>query len=380
MKRIGIITIWQVNNYGAELQAYALVKKINEFGHKCENIDFPFYKNHSFKLTKRGRTPFPIGWRNTIKEFLLPKISTVLSLSHPIENKTRKNNFERFYQITPHSAKRFLSFDDLYSHKDFKYDVYMVGSDQVWNPRSLATIEPYFLTFAPKDAKKISYASSFGISDIPKECVEKFRNWLNSLDAISVREKNGVNLVERIASKHAIQVLDPVFLLDAEEWRKVAVCPDIKEPYLLLYDLIKSDETVDLAKKIGKTRKLKIVRLCRDVSIHKDNGIQSIPDAGPMEFLGLFANASFVVTNSFHGTAFSLIFHKNFYSIIPNKMNNSGRIKSILELVDLQSRLLPAQTVDTCNTITDVDFSKATQLLQNAREESINFLTKELEQ
>ncbi|MBV5337713.1 MAG: polysaccharide pyruvyl transferase family protein, partial [Deltaproteobacteria bacterium] len=205
--KIGIITIWQINNYGAELQAFALQRKLNDMGFDCENIDYPFYKNPDHSQCRLSRPVFDLGWKNSLKEKLFPLKQRFLALVHLEEERERQSKFREFHRNhTKHSASRYRSMSALYE-ATLGYDVFMVGSDQVWNPRCGTSLQPYFLTFAPQGARKISYASSFGVSELPPETISQYAKWLNGFDCISVREKTAVALVERITGRKAMHAL-----------------------------------------------------------------------------------------------------------------------------------------------------------------------------
>lgn len=375
MKKIGIITIWQIGNYGAELQAYALQRKLNDLGFDSENIDYPFYKNRDFRITSNNRSPFPIGLKNRLKEFILP--ITVRFQKSLLRSKYRKReaNFERFYQTTKHSSRRYLSMLELYNDKTLKYDVYIAGSDQIWNPRAPISLAPYFLTFAPETACKISYASSFGVKDIPESYFPQYQEWFSNLNHISVRETSGIKLVEDMTGRNATQVLDPTLLLEAEEWKSIAIPPACTQSYILLYDLLKSTEAIILAKHIAKEKGYRILRICRSAVMEHIDGVENIADAGPFEFLGLFMNASFVVTNSFHGTAFSIIFQQPFYTVIPCTMHNSSRIHSLLNLLELSHRQISAENIGNIEDFGQIDYSECQSRLKQAQMESLNFIT-----
>lgn len=177
--KIGVITIEQVNNYGAELQATATIKVLQGMGYEAEIIDYCYYKNWNFKDTRisapfvpmsaKGRLMYWVKYRlvNRIVAKILPMLYSTV--------RRRIRRFEDFHKINTRMSKRYLSMPELYQTK-MDYDVYVVGSDQVWNPSASSSIEPYFLTFAPKEAKKISYASSFGVSNIPASLYENIKS------------------------------------------------------------------------------------------------------------------------------------------------------------------------------------------------------------
>ena len=257
----------------------------------------------------------------------------------------------------------------------------MVGSDQVWNPYTNSNIEPYFLKFAPESSLKIAYASSFGVSQIPKEYHLEYKKLLSNIDKIGVREKNGVEIVNEISGKKASWVLDPTFLLKKEEWKKIALLPDFQKPYLLLYVLTDSDYITQLAYQIAEKLNLQIVRICKNASKEDStNDILNVIDAGPREFLGWFHNASFALTTSFHGACFSLNFNVPFYSILkPNKANNSRQI-SLLSELGLEDRILYVENEKPSDESFGIQFDKVNVILDRKREESITFLKNSIEE
>ena len=252
----------------------------------------------------------------------------------------RDNKFSEFHKLYTKQTKEINKIDKLYASK-FDYDIYVVGSDQVWNPNTNINIEPYFLTFAPEDKLKISYASSFGVNSIPLIHQEKYSSLLDNLDKIGTREKTGVEIVESISTKNATWVLDPTFLLNKKEWGEFEVSSEIKKPYLLMYVLTDSDYISNLATQIAEKYNLLIVRICKNAFIEdKSENVINIIDAGPREYLGLFAKASFVLTTSFHGTCFSVNFNIPFFTILKkNKTNNSRQIDLLADL-GIKKRIL----------------------------------------
>lgn len=231
---------------------------------------------------------------------------------------------------------------DLYTNTPI-YDVYMVGSDQVWNPNASSSIEPYFLTFAPHNALTISYASSFGVSKIEdNNIVNRIKDGLSSIKKISVRESSGVKLVKEITGRTAQLVCDPTLLLNKSEWQMfMKPVNNMPQHYVLIYQLSQSDTIVKLAIKIGQEKKIPVYRICkRAFKVEKDKGVVNLLDAGPSEFLYLIANASFIITNSFHGTAFSINFGIPFYTVVSAKKKNNGRMESLLNYAGLEQRMI----------------------------------------
>ena len=343
--KIGVITIEKVNNYGAELQATATIKVLQGMGYETEIIDYCYYKNWNFKDTRisapfvsmnvKGRLMYWVKYRlvNRI-------VAKILPLLYPTV-KRRIRRFEDFHKINTRMSKRYLSMPELYQTK-MDYDVYVVGSDQVWNPSASSSIEPYFLTFAPKEAKKISYASSFGVSNIPASLYEKYKKLLSNIDSLSVREQTGVCLVKALTGRGATCVLDPTLLFNKEQWGNIMLAyPHMPSRYILVYQLLPSDMLPSLAKKISEEMNCPVYYLAkRAYAVNAPKGMRVIKDAGPAEFLWLIKNASCVVTNSFHGTAFSVNFCIPFYAVLNSKRGSNVRITSLLNSVNLMGRIV----------------------------------------
>ena len=343
--KIGIITIVKVNNYGAELQAFALQKKLELLGYNSEIIDYLYYKDWRFKDTKMSSPFVPMNIKGKIMykfkyRFINYLIDQILpSFNNPVKKRIKR--FKEFHRNNTRLSKTYYSMPQLYNDK-LCYDTFVVGSDQVWNPTSSSSIEPYFLTFAPQTTKKISYASSFGVSHIDTILQNRFKSLLNNINVISVRETSGIELVRQLTGKNATLVADPTLLLTQEEWGPyMKKYPNMPERYILIYQLSDSNAITHLAKRIGRERNIPVYRICkRAFKVKKDTGIINLLDAGPAEFLSLIANAEFVITNSFHGTAFSVNFNVPFYTIVSKAKKNNSRMESLLTILKLKDRMI----------------------------------------
>lgn len=376
-KQIGIITICKVNNYGAELQAFATQKKLEQMGYSAEIIDYTYYKNWYYKDTFQS-TPFiKMNVRGKLIYWLKYRaINYFVTLLLPLFNNKQKNriqNFKNFFNLEKFS-EQYNSITDLYT-KCKLYDVYIAGSDQVWNPAASSSIEPYFLTFAPKNSKKISYASSFGISNLPPSLIDKYRELLLNIDSISVREQTGVDIIEHLTNKKATLVLDPTLLLDINQWKPyMNPVNKISQKYILVYELLNSPELRDAAIEISKRKNLPIYCICkRAYAIKNIKGMKNLPEIGPSEFLWLIANASCVITNSFHGTAFAVNFGIPFYSILKRNRKNNERMVSLLSKINLTDRILYEDCINEYhieNALSPINNIK----LKDLREESEDFL------
>lgn len=374
MKKVGIITIFRADNYGAELQAFALQKKLALMGFDSELIDYPFYKHPSFIRTPMSAPLFDIGFKNRMKERLFPYLQKVKDWSASKELIVRRQRMEEFHRrFTRLSAVTYHSMDELYAAQ-LSYDVFVAGSDQIWNPRMNSSLDPYFLTFAPPDKRRISYASSFGVSDLPDAVKAIYANRLAAFQNLAVRERAGVDIIRNLLDHPAEHVLDPTLLLDATEWSVVAMEPPVAPPYVLLYELMPCPGIATLGRRVAKTLEgSSLVRLNGEIA-REESGVVTVRDAGPAEFVALFLNAAAVVTNSFHGTAFALNFNKPFFTVIPPRMKNAGRITSLLDVVGLADRAVPEGRVHTVSLASEVNFTVAQAKLATTRQASLDYL------
>lgn len=374
--RIGIITILKVNNYGAELQAYATQAVLHRLGHDAEIIDYLFYKNPEHEATELSKPVFKFGWKKRIAEWLYPKLEKLKTGKNSEYQRRRTERFEQFHRTNTRMSRTYKTVDDLYMNAS-DYDIYMTGSDQVWNPGIYSSLEPYLLTFAPKGKKRITYASSFGVSKLPEKCVPFYAERLKCMDAIGVREEQAVQLVKEVSGKKAEWVLDPTLLLNAADWRRIAEKTDVPEGgYILLYELTPCPYIKKLALYLSGLLKGKtIVRICKQaVREDEEADIINITDAGPAEFLYLFSKASMVITNSFHGTAFSINFQRPFYTVLPLRKQNNSRQRSLLKLFGLADRLLVEGDSFPEATELMIDYTSVDNILVRERAKSIHFL------
>lgn len=373
--KIGIITICKVNNYGAELQAFATQKQLEQMGHKAEIIDYLYYKNWQFKDTVLSKPFISMGMKGKLIYWLKYRIANwivdnILIIFNKKE-KQRKENYQAFINNGCYS-QQYKSMDELY-HTNMDYDIYIVGSDQVWNPSASSSIEPYFLTFAPPNAPKLAYASSFGLSSIPSHLSNRYTNLLNNLDEISVREESGVELVKQLIGKEAKLVVDPTLLLDKSNWTPYMkpVNGILPKKYVLIYQLLPSNALIGTALKIGKEKNIPVYSICkRAYGMKKYSGIINILDAGPAEFLWLIVNASCMITNSFHGTVFSVNFATPFYCVLNRERKNNGRMISLLRKIKMEDHILYEDDITnlTAPTYKEVDNKILETLVNESRE------------
>ena len=319
--------------------------------------------------------------KNKLKDTVLKWIDKYSALKYPELAKSRKQKFDDFHKENTNLSKAYTSFSQLYGEKK-DYDVYMVGSDQVWNPNNGTNIAPFFLTFAPDGARKVSFASSFGVGSVDKQYHEQYKEWLNNIDFIATREQDGVAIIKEITGRQSKHVCDPAMLLTKKEWQDIMIPYEAKneKPYILLFVFKNSPYAVEFAYKIQKKTGYRIIRVCKnEMPVESDDKILNIRDFGPAEFLGLYNSASVVITTSFHGTVFSLLFEKPFYTVTPKSKNNNSRQQGILRLFNLEERLL--KEGDEYPNLDDllVDFEKVTPLVDKFRTDSLTFLKNAIE-
>lgn len=334
MKKVGIITIHNSPNYGASLQSYALYKYIEQAGYDCEVIDLhrPCYDD--FVPSKKY-----VPYRESKLKKLKQVLKKIIRRKDKFYSERAKIKFDAFNtQIK--MSKPYCGIDELYANPP-RYDIYISGSDQLWNPAQPYCLEPYFLTFAPRGSKKLAYATSIGITELADKEKSDFRNWLSSYDAISVRERQAKILLESFIGREVKQVLDPTFLLDIDYWKSLAVYPDLKQPYFLLFTLSYQPVILEYALRLSREAGIRLISLGQLQPDAKNGEYKTVKDAGPKEFIGYLANADMVITDSFHGTVFSIIMgSKNFYTYIAPGNKRGSRITDLLTLFGLKSHLL----------------------------------------
>ena len=336
--KVGIITIHNSPNYGACLQSYALYRYIVNQGIDCELIDLKrpvhvgYVESPDFKPYYTPKTSIIVKIKSIVKRIIKPQ-----TISKESTNSKRIKNFDEFNKSIKLSTP-YYSIDSLYSNPP-QYDIYISGSDQLWNPEQPFPIEPYFLTFVRNSsAKKISYASSIGISSLDSSQIKDFSRWLSSYDAISVREPDAAKILQPHLKQKIEIVADPTFLLDKEDWKNVIGYQQDERKdrikYLLVYSVEEENngKIFETAHAIARLRGLKIYAVIGrySLSLRKFACDRVYSCASPACFLRLMLDADFVVASSFHGTAFSLNFNKDFVSILPDRFSVRQRSLEVL--------------------------------------------------
>lgn len=324
-KKVGILTFHRAINYGAVLQAYALAYYLNSSGYQAEIIDYyskdvyDYYKPMYFEFkTYRWKTPLKIIHNGIYYKYTSEK----------------RRNFLKF-------IKNFIICSE--SIKDLKelqlkissYDYIITGSDQVWSPNISKdeAFKVYSLAFFDSDkSKKISYAASIGECDIKKEFKDKLSNSLLDYTSISVREQKAKEIIER---KDAVVVCDPTLLLNEDDWKKLSANSTMKlnQKYIFVYMLEKNNDLIRFVNILSNKKDLSIIYLNKETYFKKDAAKHCTID--PIDFLSLVKNAEYVVTNSFHGIVFSIIFKKQFLSFLhTTKFSRQTELLNRFGLID----------------------------------------------
>ena len=325
MKKVGILTLfYKTYNFGAQLQAYALQKAVEWLGIPCEQIRFVWSKEDT-----RGY------YEN-------------VTVDQPA--------FEEFAARIPHS-KRIYTPADL-SEAEKEYDSFLCGSDQIWGVKDSMpehVLPQMALSFVGKNKKKIAYGASFGSADIEENRKQVLKRFLNRLDHISVRERSAIPVVEEMSKKPVTSVVDPVFMLSAEQWRLAASYGNGRysdEAYVLLYSVSGSAVLHEQAKEFAEERGMSLVYIAYIGGVR----------VGPSDFLALIDRAAYVITDSFHGTAFSIIFQRPFITMgvdsLPERFSKNARVKDMLKSFGLEAHFFQRADEAWKTALTVPDYSK----------------------
>lgn len=374
MNKVGLVSV-SIHNYGSLLQTYAMQKILDSIG--LEN-DIILFKSDPIKQFYRIfnkpflRMKLKSYKKDIITKIKYPQLHTVL-LKRNEKFLDFKNEYCRF---TPQITSRKLLLD-MGKH----YNAFILGSDQVWNPANLE-MDFYTLNFVPLEKTKIAYASSFGVSSIPRNQIKKTIGYLNRIQYISVREDMGAKIVKDLIGRDVPVVCDPTALLTRKQWDSLKSNKKYtKQKYIFCYFLGKNPQHRKFAEKIKKETGLQIVTLLfLDEFVKGDLAFGDITpfDVGPQDFINLIAGAELVLTDSFHGTMFSIYYQKKFFTFSryneKEKDSTNSRIISILRFMGLENhKLLGTENVKEC-LIMETDWGKVQSKLDKFRAYSFEYL------
>ncbi len=354
-KKTGILTFHRALSYGAMLQSYALQNFLFELGIDNEIIDYKcdYMIDHYQKTFRKNNSSFLKG--------LAWNLLTAGGIRK--ERRTRDefvNN--RLVLSKPYTADNIACAAD-------EYSAFITGSDQVWSPTCVGFDPVYFLTFA-KPEQKYSYAASIATKEIPENIKSEFAKRISGYEGYSVRENSGAKIVEKLTGNIPEVNIDPTLLLTRDKWDKLAVSP-VKEKYIFLFTVLKPKKLIDYALKLGNEKGLKVIYLNKMQS-KKYDGLEYMDPVTADKFVGLIKNAEYVCTNSFHGTAFSIIYHKNFVVETETVQGRNIRSEELMQKLGIGSRIMNSENCADINS--PIDWSYADKMVNEEREHSKAYL------
>ncbi len=373
--KIALLSYSENAGYGGSLQAYALEKAIETryTDVECEYIRYRIVSHQLIasikwitrkivaKICRKDDTP-----SLTIREYM----KIVCGLIRQRSGKNGRNAmrlFREFWELS--------NYTNPVSRRELKkmcdYDLYIAGSDQIWNCGRLDLDTTFLLDFVNDDTKKGSYAPSIGLKRIPPKYFKKYQKYLSRFRWLSCREKSGADLIADCTGREVENVLDPVFLLSKEQWgererRPADFSTDVK--FIVLYTLADERDYMPYMEAFLQGKNLQLIFI-NGKDISQNNAV------GPAEWLWYLHHAEYVITDSFHATAFSVIFERQFYSRIPEDDHfeeMSVRIVDLLEMLGLQERVVRDR--DQMLKLSRIDFSEARRRLNEKRKESFDYL------
>lgn len=322
--KAGVVTFHSAHNFGASLQTWALQKVLKNY-----KVDASVINYHPSII-------------DDLYDPLKDKSGLKKELARLKLRRTNPRSLIRYNNYTNFIKKSFNLLGDYSTYKELEagnvdLDAYLVGSDQVWNNEHIGGFDPaYFLNFAKPGALKIAYAASLGKDYILPIYHDDIRESLETFTSISVREKSGKGAVKQLTKNSVSVVLDPTLLLPREDYEEIKTVPDIKEKYIFVYMMEHNPDVVTFANRVSKMTGLPIIQR-RPNKLFK-NEIGTCYTSAPGDFLGLIENAEYVITNSFHGTVFSIVYETPFVSMLHS--NTGSRTVDLLNTLNLESHLL----------------------------------------
>jgi hypothetical protein len=364
--KIGLLTFHNNPiNCGTALQAYALQQTIKSMGVDCKIIDYiNDYRKKRFNMLDRAK-----------KELKKKNIdSAVKYFIGSLFMRCRKRKFLKFYnRYLDYTNKSFKSSEEMkILNKEF--DKFIVGSDQVWNYNINGNDFTYFLDFVKESNKKIAYAPSFGLTNIPDNLKDKYKNNLKLIKYLSARENYGIQLIKKITGREANLVLDPVFLLSKEQWLSLCKNNQRQKKYIFCYTAEPGQWKNFLIQTKFSLAKYKINKLTKPTIKDLISPRVKVDICiSPMDFIERIVNARLVVSSSFHGVAMSIILNVPFIAVLSGDRGKDERLLNILKIAGLEHRILNKKmNLDDVNR--SIDFCQAEAKIKEYRNKSISFL------
>lgn len=316
--KVGILTFQTTTNYGACLQCTALTQMINTLGVTCETIN---YRCENIEKRELGTSLFASGLINAPKQLI-----------GNISKRIKANKIKKFIKENCRLSDKVFDKTTIETTND-EYDIFISGSDIIWELFVTGHDYTYYLDFVKDDHKKYSYSSSFGYQQIPGEFLKDVKEYLGRYQQISVRENEGADIVKSILSKNVKVTIDPTLLFDSTFWSKFEEKVNINNKFILLYFDDNKHNAMDYAKQLAKKENAKVLFLTD--GFRKFEGVTNIMNVSVGQFLWLIHNAVYVITGSYHGVLFSINYNTPFYYF--NRAHQS-RINTIVNNLDITGR------------------------------------------
>lgn len=373
MNKVGVVSV-SIHNYGSLLQTYAMQKVLDNYG--LEN-DIILFKSDPLKQAYRV---FNKSFISMKVKLYRRKIITKLFYPEIYKGaKERDQAFEKFKQnycrFTPKTTSR-----RVLNCMGKSYRAFILGSDQVWNPANLE-MDFYTLNFVPSEKAKIAYAPSFGVSTIPKKQIPKTQAYLNRIQHISVREITGAKIVKEMIGRDVPVVCDPTALLTRAQWDEIKSKKKYTDfEYIFCYFLGSNPMHRRFAERVKEVTGYQTIALQHiDEFVPEDLKFGDIApyNVGPEDFVNLIANAEYILTDSFHGTMFSLYYHKKFFTFPryaeSKKDSTNSRVESILSMMGIPDRYITGDGNVSKHLTSLIDWKNVQEKLDMFREESISY-------
>ncbi|MCI5656057.1 MAG: polysaccharide pyruvyl transferase family protein [Ruminococcus sp.] len=370
--KIGIMTFQGAKNCGAVLQSYALSTVLENMGHSADLVNFISDGEYERTVKSGGLKKGKAYWARKIYYIFFQK-----------DIKKRNKLFEEFQDeyLKLNPKKERIREKELSEYTKI-YQCLVCGSDQIWSrdPKLYDRSEAYYINF-PFDGRKVSYAASFGDNINYSEAeVNKIISYIRKFDAVSVREKEAADFLQDNEISSTICV-DPTMFLKKEDWLKIAIKPQIKEKYILYFSVNSRSYSINVAKKLSKQTGIKVIELNPHPKSW-NSGFQKMYGNGPREFLGFILNAEYIVTNSYHGTVFSILFNKPFVAAFDEKDGNiviESRKETLLKNVGLDSLMVTENAIIDIDAINSINWNKVNIRIDDLRSDSLNYLKDAIE-
>ena len=386
--KIGIVTSHTSfkNNYGAVLQCYALCEQLKLWNIEPHVINYT-YQNSAMTVGMATRESHSIF--NRLKYIFSGDVGFIQKIQYRLNRKNRmamEKLFVDFYKTyIPMTSAEGKSFEEI-SENGFGYDGYITGSDQVWNPiiHNNQNDPCCFLQFAEDGAKRIAYAPSFGIAELPENCKENLKKYVDTFDAVSVREVSGQKILFDAMGKEYPIVLDPTMMADEKIYQSISSNKpkNLPEHYILCYRFGKVKYFEDILKKVSRKLGLPVVELPLSIESYGKRSRKTY-SVGPAEFIGTIKGADLVMTDSFHCSVFSILNHKPFYTFYRqanhDKNSMNGRMADLLDKLNLQDRLIAnAEDYKKIDFSLAINYDGVDEKLSQNRQTSQEYLKKAL--